>query len=146
MRLITLPAGVITAVLLAACTGDRAAPTGPTTTPSFASTGSTIVTQDEYSFSLSCHNSSPNSQASVTENNGRPTYSVSCGDSKLAGAGSEDGFGSFTSFDYTIALNDATPAVISCTRTGVTTAGAFKCSSKKWAATLTLTDLGLPPA
>jgi hypothetical protein len=141
-----LPAGLIGSVLvLVACSGDQPAPTAPTTRPSFSTVGSAISAQHEYSFSLSCHNSSPASQASVTESNGKPTFSLSCAGSEVVGAGSGDGFGGFTSFDYTITLNDATPAVISCTRTDVTTTGAFKCSSKKWAATLTLTDLGVPP-
>jgi hypothetical protein len=129
---------LITSLLLFACEGPQG-PTAPNTAPSFAKIA--VLPLDgthKYRLSLSCNSASPGSHAS---GQAAEAFSLDCGAFVEQGAGT--GSGGFGLFSYTIALNDATPAVIACSQTRVSTTGAFSCKYKKWSATLTVTDEGV---
>jgi len=130
---------LFTSLLLLACDSPQQEPTAPDNTPAFGKAA--ILPLDgthKYRFSLSCNSASPASHAS---GEAAEAFSLDCGDFVERGAGT--GSGGFGLFSYTIVLSDATPAVISCSQTRVSTTGAFSCKYKKWSATLTVTDEGV---
>jgi hypothetical protein len=130
---------LFTSLFLLACGNPAENPTEPDDTPAFAKIA--ILPLDathKYRLSLSCNSASPASHAS---GQAAEAFSLDCDDSVERGAGT--GSGGFGLFSYTIALNDATPAVLSCSQTLVNTTGSFSCKYKKWSATLTVTDEGV---
>jgi hypothetical protein len=136
MRLIT-STGVITSVLLAACSGDLPAPTSPTTTapttmPSFSS-ANTLSATHVTAVSLSCSNAAPESDAGFSPDFG----TLTCG-TVFASAG-------ITSFGYKIDVKDASLNIMAVCTALVSTTGSFTCKSQKWSAKLTVTDLGPAP-
>jgi hypothetical protein len=118
-------------VLLAACNGDPAATMAPTT-PNFSQT-SVIFPFHGYLFSLSCSHGAPNSNAQVLLNTGGIVI-LFCGSAQSTVG--------ITSFDYSIGLLDQSGTLITgCVASDNTFTGDYRCKSKKWSATLTVTDL-----
>jgi hypothetical protein len=130
---------LFTPFLLLACDSPEQGPTAPDNTPAFTKSANLpLDATHKYRLSLSCNSASPGSHAS---GEAAEAFSLDCDDFVERGAGT--GSGGFGLFSYTIALNDATPAVIACSQTRVSTTGAFSCKYKKWSATLTVTDEGV---
>ena len=127
------PLGVLAAALLAGCSGDPAATTAPTT-PSFSQT-SQIDPTHRYRFSLSCSNAASLSGVLITLLTGSVgSATLFCGQSVQMQL--------FFDFSYRILVReDPSVAVKECIDVTHTT-GDFRCKSKKWSATLTVTDLG----
>ena len=135
-------------LILLGCSSDQSALTAPETTLGFARAGTPITSTNGYSFALTCHNTSGNSSADLTTNGtSANSFSLICGGTESRGAGTSHPGSQFTSFTYIIHLrNSNAQEVALCSQTDITTTGSFKCSTKKWSAALTVTDLGPPPA
>ena len=140
--LVSLGIGVITAILLAACSGDQAAPTAPTTTPSFTSTK--ISPDKQYQFSFSCINA-PNSTLDANAYHSKhPSFldatavSLSCDQSTTVG--------SVYSFDYDIPLRDGSGTLCQTQNNDgvsytISKTGTFTCASLTSSATLTVAEV-----
>jgi len=125
------PLGVIAAALLAGCSSDPAATTAPTT-PSFSQT-SPIDPTHLYSLDLSCSQAASFSDMMIVVF-GEVIGPFHCGASTV--------FGGIGNFAALVSVRDQPLfSITQCTFSSNTT-GDFKCKTKKWSATLTVTDLG----
>jgi hypothetical protein len=146
--LVNLGIGVITAIALAACTGDQAAPTAPTTTPNFKR----LSAAKTYRFSFSCSDNVDllasrvdmnvyHSDPPTTTENGvdYTALELFCGDHSDQVI--------VYSFDYDIRVRDATSGTTDCQtqRDGVPytlyRTGTFTCKSETSSGSLTVTEL-----
>ena len=104
----------------------------PTTTTSF-SQKTPLVPGHLYEFGLSCSNEAGLSQVNLVVFGGLSTATLRCGQAVQTTA---------ASFQYFLFVRSDPPVIRAvCAEGFVNTTGDFKCRSKKWAATLTVTDL-----
>ena len=151
----TLLAALTAPLLLAGCNADPAAPADPEFVPDHApvrqvdpplalATSGTraapIEPSHTYRFGFTCSGSAPNSLVHITNDGAIGNIYVPCNTSTELGMAYGTAFGT-----YGVEITLDGPDGKVCSVAAQTQTGAFKCRSKKYVATLTVTDEGELP-
>jgi hypothetical protein len=138
-----LLAALTAPLLLVACNGDQTSPTpatSPDIAPAMALSANRSVALDPshtYLFSFACSAAAPNSLVTITTVG---NINITCNSWTEIGAAN---LSPFSTFAYGITLD--VPGAKVCSEEVVTTTGTFRCKSRKYSATLTVTDEGVVP-
>lgn len=151
----TLLAAIAAPLLLAGCTGDQVPSTAPELVPdpspvrevdlplALAVSGTRsapIEPSHTYRFDFACSAAAPNSLVHITNDGAIGSLNVPCNSSTELGMAYGTAFGSYGA-EITLDWPDGKV----CSVAGQTRTGTFKCRSRKYVATLTVTDEGELP-